>query len=246
MILWLGLLVLLSMTAWYLVALARRDNSLADIAWGIGFILIALLATLLAGPSVPGLVATALVTIWGLRLSWHIARRHRGEDPRYAQWRKEWTWVKTRAFFQVWMLQGLLMLLVSAPVIHVIMARPAPSLWTVIGALVWAVGFFIETVADAQVRRWKRRGGSGLYTDGLWRYSRHPNYFGEALLWWGIWLIALGAPGGWMTIYGPLSITFLLRFVSGVPLTERRYAGREGWDAYKRRTNAFVPWFPKQ
>ena len=146
------------------------------------------------------------------------------------------------------MLQGFLMLVVSLPITVVFSspARPLAAL-DVIGALVFGVGFVFETVGDRQLAAHlsdpANRGR--LMTRGLWATTRHPNYFGEATLWWGIGLVALHSPNGWIALIGPLTITFLLVFVSGVPLLEKKYAGRPDWEAYKARTPMFFPRLPK-
>jgi len=253
-----GVLVAATMTAWFVVALIRKDNSVADIAWGLGFVLVTATTFFFLRTSffLPVLVSS-LVAAWGLRLSFHIFRRNRnkGEDPRYAEWRRKWgrsfLW---RSYLQVFLLQGLFLLVISSPVILVNTYRwelpPGPQgsfIWLA-GALLWCVGFFFEAVGDAQLARFKKDpANKGRIMDrGLWRYTRHPNYFGESLMWWGLFLIALEFPYGWTTIVSPVLITFLLVKVSGVPLLEKRYRGRPDFEAYARRTSAFVPWFPKK
>lgn len=242
---WYLLVILVYMSCWYLAALRYKDNSLADIAWGPGFIIVALTAAMLRGRvTLTGVVVIVLITIWALRLATHIIARHRGEDARYLAWRESWTYVRTRSFFQVFMLQGLLIVLIAAPAVQAIAESPmGDTPWLYAGALIWVAGFLIEVIADRQLHRFKKSGTKGLLMTGLWRYSRHPNYFGEAVQWWGLYVIAIGTPGGWLTVYGPVIITFLLRFVSGVPLIEKRYAGRKDFEEYKKRTNAFIPWF---
>lgn len=252
-----AILVALYMTAWFAVALVKKDNSVADIAWGLGFVLVAGYTFFFRRTSLflPCLV-TSLVAVWGLRLAWHIFRRNKnkGEDPRYAAWRARWgrTFV-WRSYLQVFLLQGLFMLVIAWPVIHInAYRRTGPTggrehgLWAA-GLLVWLVGFLFEAVGDAQLARFKKDpANKGKIMDrGLWKYTRHPNYFGEALMWGGIFIIALEVPSGWMTIASPLLITFLLAGVSGVPLLEKRYAGNAAFQDYARRTSAFVPWFPK-
>ena len=252
-----AILVALYMTAWFAVALARKDNSVADIAWGLGFVLIASYTFFFRRTSLflPGLV-TSLVVVWGIRLAYHIFRRNmaKGEDPRYTAWRAKWgrTFV-WRSYLQVFLLQGLFMLVIALPVVLVNThrwdaGRPvAEGLFTLAGILVWVLGFFFEAVGDAQLARFKKDpANKGKIMDrGLWRYTRHPNYFGESLMWGGIFIIALEIPSGWMTAASPLLITFLLAKVSGVPMLERRYAGNAAFQDYARRTSAFVPWFPK-
>ncbi|MCU0244363.1 MAG: DUF1295 domain-containing protein [Acidobacteria bacterium] len=251
-------LVALYMTAWFAVALVKKDNSVADIAWGPGFVLVAAYTFFFRRTSLLlPLLVTALVAVWGLRLASHIFQRNwdKGEDPRYAAWRAKWgrtfLW---RSYLQVFLLQGLFMLVIALPVVLVNTYRwdrppgAVPGGFVALaGALVWALGFFFEAVGDAQLARFKRDpANKGRIMDrGLWRYTRHPNYFGESLMWWGIFLIALEVPIGWLAIASPVLITFLLAKVSGVPLLEKRYAGNPAFQDYARRTSAFVPWFPK-
>jgi steroid 5-alpha reductase family enzyme len=249
-------LVAIYMTVWFVLALLRKDNSIADIAWGLGFVLVT--GVTLArgtGPSARSILASSFVFIWGLRLAVHILfrNRKRGEDPRYAEWRKKWgRWFVVRSYLQVFLLQGLFLLAISYSVILIntsVSASPHPlGLLDLAGTVVWVVGFLFEAVGDAQLSRFRRDPGSrGKIMDkGLWRYSRHPNYFGESLMWWGIFLVALIVPYGWTTVASPVLITFLLVRVSGVPMLEKKYAGNAEFQAYARRTSAFVPWFPKK
>lgn len=250
-------LVAIYMTVWFVLALVRKDNSIADIAWGLGFVLVAAVTFLRRGSSLfLPLLVTSLVAVWGARLAVHIflRNRKRGEDPRYAEWRRKWgpsfLW---RSYLQVFLLQGLFLLVISSPIILVNSNPYNPTVivdggsWFV-GFIVWCLGFLFEAVGDAQLARFKRDPGNrGKIMDkGLWRYSRHPNYFGEALMWWGIFLVALEVPLGWTTVVSPVLITFLLVRVSGIPMLEKKYAGNAEFQAYARRTNAFVPWFPKK
>ncbi len=236
-------------------ALARRleNNGIVDIAWGLGFIVVT--AALFARQ--PGLypakaLVTALVTAWGLRLSIHIFLRNRGkpEDFRYAEMRRKWgKAVAVKSFVFIFMLQGFLMLVVSLPV-TVLFSSPARPLGAldIVGALAFAAGFLFEIVGDRQLAAHVRNPANKgrLMTRGLWSTTRHPNYFGEATLWWGMGLIALPSANGWVALAGPAAITLLLVFVSGVPLLEKKYAGRPDWEAYKARTSMFFPWFPKK
>jgi steroid 5-alpha reductase family enzyme len=241
------------MTVLYVLALIRKDNSIADIAWGPGFVLVAGLHLWLPPTPSPrqGLMS-ALVLVWGARLALHIARRAkgRGEDFRYAAWRRQWgRWFVLRSYVHVFLLQGafLLIIVLPLPIIH----GSDPAAWTVLdaaGLILWALGFVLEAAADAQLARFRRdpkRSGRFLRT-GLWRLSRHPNYFGEAVQWWGIFLIGASVPGGWRGIVSPVVITLLLRFVSGVPLLEKKHKGNPEFAAYAARTNAFIPWFRRR
>jgi steroid 5-alpha reductase family enzyme len=245
-------LVAIYMTVWFVLALLRKDNSIADIAWGLGFVLVTGVTLARgAGPSARSILASSFVFIWGLRLAFHILfrNRKRGEDPRYAGWRAKWgRWFVVRSYIQVFLLQGLFLLVIGYPVILANSSKPVPlGPLDLAGAVVWVAGFFFEAVGDAQLARFKRDPGNrGKIMDkGLWRFSRHPNYFGESLMWWGIFLLALSLPYGWTTVASPILITFLLVRVSGIPMLEKKYAGNAEFQAYARRTSAFVPWVPK-
>ena len=245
--------VFIYMAVLFLIALLLKDNSIVDVAWGPGFILVALM-TLLLEPQTRArhVLISGLVVIWGLRLAAHIfiRNRGRGEDFRYAKWRQEWgRWFVPRSFFQIFMLQGVFMLVIASPIILV--NRSSGQGLTVLdglGVLLWSMGFLFEAVGDHQLKKFKQEPESRgkIMMSGLWRYTRHPNYFGEAALWWGIFLIALSVPGGWAAIVSPLIIGFLLLKVSGVTMLEKKYAGNEQYAAYARRTSAFFPWFPKK
>jgi steroid 5-alpha reductase family enzyme len=241
------------MTAVFLLALSQKNNSIVDVAWGPGFILVALV-TLLLEPGVQArqVLVGGLVAVWGLRLAGHIFLRNRGrgEDFRYAKWRREWgRWFVPRSFLQVFMLQGVFMLMISSPILLVNRSTERGlTLFDALGSVVWLVGFFFEAVGDYQLKKFKEKPESKgkIMMSGLWRYTRHPNYFGEAALWWGIWLLALSVPGGWAGIISPLTIGFLLLKVSGVTMLEKKYAGNEDFTAYARRTSSFFPLPPKK
>ena len=245
--------IALYMTAWFALALVRKDNSIADTAWGLGFMLVAVFTFFRRGSLFLPLLVTALVVAWGARLALHILARNRkrGEDPRYAAWRAAWgrsfVW---RSYLQIFLLQGFFLLVIASPVILVNVDRnyPYTERFWLAGLLVWILGFLFEAVGDAQLARFRRDpANKGHIMDrGLWKYTRHPNYFGESMMWFGIWLIALEAPYGWTTVVSPVLITFLLVKVSGIPLLEKRYAGNAAFQAYARRTSAFIPWFPKK
>ena len=242
-----GLVICLYMTIIFILALMRKDNSIVDVAWGIGFIVIAVYTIIQSGEvDLRKMIVSLLVLLWGLRLSFHIMVRNsgKGEDFRYQAWRNTWKYFVLRSFFQIFMLQGLFMLVISSP-IWFINSNPGGPLgpWDSIGLLVFGVGFMVEAIADYQLVEFKKNpANSGkIITTGLWAVSRHPNYFGECLVWWGISFYALSFPQGWYTLISPVIITFLLRFVSGVPMLEKKYEGRADWEEYKSKTAVFVP-----
>jgi steroid 5-alpha reductase family enzyme len=249
-------LVFVYMTVWFVAAMIARRNDIVDIAWGLGFIVIAvwLLLQSETAPSSRMYIASALVFAWGARLAWHIARRNlrpgKTEDARYAEWRRSWgRWFAVRSFLQIFMLQGLFMLLISAPVQVVgAVAGPAFGALDLAGIAVWLCGFLFESIGDAQLARFladpANRGH--IMDRGLWALTRHPNYFGEATMWWGLGIMALSVPGGWVGLIGPITITWLLTKVSGIPLVERPRSGKPEWEAYKARTSAFLPLPPRK
>jgi steroid 5-alpha reductase family enzyme len=239
----------------WLLSLPTKNASLADIFWGLGFVLLAWVSFFLSdGYLGRKILATLLTTAWGLRLSLHIAIRNwgHGEDRRYQEWRRKrgntFWWV---SFFTVFLIQAVLLWLVSLAV-QLGQISPTPAHFTgldILGFLVWVAGFSFEAVADWQLARFKadpaNRGK--VMNRGLWGYSRHPNYFGETLIWWGLFLIALATPLGWWAIISPVVITFLLLKVSGVVLLEKDIAERRPeYSEYLKTTSAFIPWFPKR
>lgn len=236
----------------FLLAVALRNNGLVDVVWGLGFVLIALTASLFAYPTFAGQLIIVYVIVWGLRLAWHIGQRNIGkpEDFRYASWRKEWGkhWL-IRSFFQIYILQWILMQLVAIPIVFGITGQLTISPWMqYLGMAIWLTGFFFEAVGDYQLSVFKRKPSSKgqLMTTGLWSLTRHPNYFGEAILWWGIALLAYGTSQNLLVFLGPLTINILLLYVSGIPLLEKKYQGRSDWQAYASRTSAFFPLPPRK
>jgi len=237
----------------FAIALIKKDNSFVDIAWGLGFILVAILTFFLhKGFVFRHVMVTILVMIWGIRLATHIAVRNRGrsEDFRYAQWRRDWgKWFLPRSFFQIFMLQGLLLLIIAYPIILINhSAETGISFSDIMGIILWLVGFFFEATGDYQLLKFKqiKENKGKIMTQGVWQYTRHPNYFGETMIWWGIFCIALSVQNGWTAIISPLLITFLLLRVSGVVMLEKKYAKNKEFEEYARRTSAFIPWFLKK
>ncbi|MDQ3076209.1 MAG: DUF1295 domain-containing protein [bacterium] len=244
----LGLLLFAYMSLWFVLSVFKKKNDVADVAWGLGFVMLAVFSFLLNEvPSVLSSVVTLLVTIWGLRLAYHIYFRNKGkpEDYRYATWRVQWgKWFYLRSYFQIYILQGILLFVISLPVLFInIYCVKSFGILATVGVLVWIFGFFFESVGDAQLKRFiKNPANKGkLMQDGLWKYTRHPNYFGEVTQWWGIFIIALNVPYGWVTIIGPLTITFLILKVSGVPMLEKKMEQNPEFAEYKKRTSMFIP-----
>lgn len=247
--------VLAGMVALWLVSLALRDASIVDVFWGPAFLVAAWIYRGF-GPAAElrQLLALGLVTVWGVRLAAYIGWRNHGagEDRRYTAMRKHWgprfAWV---SLVTVFLLQGTLVGVISLPLLVLEVGTVSPGWrWSdLVGLGLWSVGFVFEAVGDLQMARFKADPGNRgeVLDSGLWRLTRHPNYFGDAMVWWGLFFLALGAPGGIWTLPAPALMTLLLLKVSGVTLlektiTERRPAYRE----YIERTNAFFPWPPRR
>ncbi len=246
--------VALLMWALWVVSVVRRDASIVDIAWGLGFAMIALIGALAGlGDSHRAWLLAICTVVWGSRLGAYLYVRNggHGEDYRYQAMRRYWgNRFPVVSLFTVFGLQGVLMWFISLPV-QVAQSSPQPAHGTwldVLGFVLWSVGFVFEAVGDAQLMRFKADpANQGKVMDrGLWRYTRHPNYFGDACLWWGLYLIAAATPGGIWTFLSPLAMTILLMRVSGVPLLEKKLTKtRPKYAEYVRRTSSFLPWPPK-
>jgi steroid 5-alpha reductase family enzyme len=239
----------------WLVSLARADASIVDIAWGPGFALVGAIAALVGegAPARRWLVA-GLAALWGLRLGAYLAWRNhgRGEDWRYRAMRAHhgdaFRW---KSAYIVFGLQGALLWFISLPLQVAAAAREPAALGPLdlAGVALFALGFAFEAVGDWQLARFKADpGNAGRVMDrGLWRYTRHPNYFGDACVWWGLYAIAAATPGGWLTVLSPALMTFLLLRVSGVALLERGLSKRRpDYADYVRRTSAFLPLPPRR
>ena len=248
------ILLLAAEAALWALSKRFRDATIADIFWGPGFVLVTLVSAAAAPPTdTRNLLLLALVTIWAVRLSGHLFLRwrHAGhEDRRYAAMRaQDGSAFEQRSLFIIFLAQGAAVWIVSWPLQAAMAAAPVPFGWLdLAGAIAAIAGFAVEAAADWQLARFgeapNNRGK--VLTSGLWAWSRHPNYFGDIVFWWGLFLIALAGSGAWWSVLGPLLMTFLLLRVSGVPLTEKNIvARRPAYADYARRTPAFVPKRPK-
>jgi len=248
-------IVLAAATLVWMLSVRLRDASIADVGWGLGFVLLAwVYCAVSPALTTRSWLVAVLTTLWGVRLSAHIFRRSRSkdEDPRYRAMRDSigpsFWW---RSLFTVFWLQASLLWFVAFPLLIAVRA-PHPASLTLIdglGVLLFAAGFAFEVVGDRQLARFKSQPSNRgkVLERGLWRYTRHPNYFGDATLWWGFYLIAAATPGGWLTLLSPSLMTLLLTRVSGVTLLEAGLAAtKPGYREYVDRTPAFVPWFPRE
>ena len=247
-----GLAVLVFVTLVFIVSIIVKRNDIADIAWGLGFIVASITGLVVNhNTSLPALLAVALVLVWGLRLALHIGLRaiKRPEDFRYKAKRDSWgKWFYLRSYVDIYLSQGFLLLVVVSPVLLIASyAHGSSNLLLIVAAAIWLFGFIFESVGDRQLADFlKDPNNKGhVMQSGLWHYTRHPNYFGEVTQWWAIGLIAVGYSYGLLGFIGPAVITFLILKVSGVPLLEKKYADRPDYQVYKSKTSVFIPLPPK-
>ncbi len=250
-----GAVIFALMLVLWLVSLLLRNSSIVDIFWGFGFVLSAWVYYFLTpdGFIIRKLLIAGLATIWGLRLTIHVLTRNWGkpEDFRYQKWRNEsgkvW-WIKS--LFQVFILQGFLMWIISTPLLAAQYSNLPASLtiFDYLAVIIWIIGFYFETVGDLQLTKFRSNPANKgkILNTGVWHYTRHPNYFGDSAQWWGYYLFALAA-GGWWTIFSPIIMTLFLIKVSGVALLEKTMKDtKPGYREYMENTSAFIPWIPKK
>lgn len=241
-------------TGLFFLAQYLKNNSIVDIAWGLGFVIVAVSGYLVMPEhTVASTITLILVSIWGLRLVLYLGKRNigKGEDYRYVNMRKRWGrhYVQLKAFLNVFVLQGVLLMIVSLPILFVMTGSSQQFFWwNILGIVIWAIGFGYEVIGDYQLAEFKKKVSNKgkVLTTGLWATTRHPNYFGESFLWWGIFLVTLNERRNLFGVIGPLVITLLLLFVSGVPLLEKKYKDRSDFQAYAAQTPKFVPFIGKK
>lgn len=251
-----GLLVVaIFFTLLWGISVYIKDASIVDMFWGAGFILVSAFYFLTTEMyTIRKIIVMLLVLIWGLRLSIHIMWRNmgKGEDYRYREFRKKYGenrywWV---SFFQVFLLQGVLLWLVSAPLLgaQYFTENNALNILDFIGLAVWLIGFIFEAGGDWQLTRFKSNpeNEGKLLQSGFWKYTRHPNYFGDAAVWWGFGIISMAA-GSYLPALGSVLMTWLIIKVSGIAMLEKTLLRtKPGYINYMRRTSSFFPWFPKK
>jgi steroid 5-alpha reductase family enzyme len=254
---WWGLAVLavaiaaVAMVVTALVSRAVGRVSVVDVTWGLALVAIGL-GCAVAGTATPWRrwLLLVLVGVWGCRLAWHIGRRSRGkgEDPRYEELLDGGGF--GTAIRKVFVTQGVVVCLIGLPVVAAGHSDVASSPLVWLGVVIWVVGVLFESVGDAQLAAYKRDPDRGPVMDrGLWGWTRHPNYFGDACLWWGIW-VAGGLASGWLpgllTVVSPIAMTYFIRNVTGAKLLEKTMSQRPGWDAYAARVPLFLPRPPRR
>ncbi|MCB1276324.1 DUF1295 domain-containing protein [Prosthecobacter sp.] len=239
----------------WLLSLKLENFSFVDVTWSYAPAWLAPMYALLGdGFPLRKVIVAGMAMVWSLRLGtylfFRVKRHHPQEDVRYEVLRQSWKGSLARNFFFFFQAQALLIVLLSVPLLLACL-NSSPTIGTVewAGLGVWLIGIVGEAFSDAQMQRFKSdpQSRGKVCQIGLWRYSRHPNYFFESLVWWGFWLFACGSPWGWVTVYAPTSILYFLLRVTGIPLTEECAVKSKGdaYREYQRTTSAFVPWFRK-
>jgi len=241
-----AILIALYQTLIFIISLVYGRNDVADIAWGGGFIALMIFLVVAYSPTVNAGIVYLVCGIWGARLSVYlfIRNRNKPEDFRYRSWRAAWgKHFFIRSYLQVFLLQGFFMWLISIP-LQIAAITVIWQGWAALGLglALWLIGFYWQALGDAQLSKFgKIKQPGAIIQTGLWRYSRHPNYFGEIVMWWGIGCMVFPQPLGWLALIGPLTITWLLTSVSGVPMLEKKYQNHAGYQQYKTQTPALFP-----
>lgn len=248
----------------FIVGTIKKNNGLMDVFYGPGYFVVALTSLILyflinGIVNVRQIIVTTLVFIWAVRLGTYVFIRNRGkpEDYRYREMRERWkTNIVLKSFIRVYLFQGIVIFIVAFPVWFVNISINPPllnlldfagvTLW--LGAFIWLIGFLFETIADYSLFKFlqKPENKGKIMDRGVWKLSQHPNYFGEVTQWWGLYIIALAIPFGFISIVGPIFITYMIIKVSGIRLLDKRFETDDKYADYKRRTSVFFPWFPKK
>jgi steroid 5-alpha reductase family enzyme len=248
----------------FIVGTIKKNNGLMDVFYGPGYFVVALSSLILNiiftnEVNIRQIIVTILVFIWATRLATYVFIRNRGkpEDYRYQAMRERWkTNIVFKSFFRVYFFQGIVIFIVCFPVWFInISSNPTiesfldffgVTLW--LGAIIWLIGFLFETIGDYTLYKFlqKPENKGEVMDRGVWKVSQHPNYFGEVTQWWGIYIIAIATPFGFITILGPIFITYMIIKVSGIKLLDKRFEKDDKYGAYKQRTSVFFPWFPKK
>lgn len=246
------IMIITYMSIWFGIAHYKKNNSVADMAWGLGFICVAYFCLWYTrNVNIRTGIITFFITLWGARLFLHLKSRiwNKKEDKRYTELTQKWgNKLYAYSFIYIFMLQGFLLSIISIPIIFIATGPTVLlNVFDVCATGTWLFGFLFESISDYQLKQFLNNPNNHgrIMKTGLWKYTRHPNYFGETVMWWSIWIFTLALPGGWLTIISPILITYLLVFVSGVPLAEKQLSAHPDFQAYKNTTNVFFPWIPK-
>ncbi len=245
-----GILLCMYLSGMVALACYKKDTSVSNFTWGGGVFLATLYTFFrMSNFLLQQIIATAFIALWALRLIAYIYIRYKGNDPRFVTWKQQG--IKAFIINVFWVFGQIIMIVIMSYPLLLINTYNNPhmlSVFDVLGIVIWLCGYYWEAVSDQQLFNFIRNPlnkGKALQS-GLWHYSRHPNYFGESVMWIGIYFLALSIPYGWTACIAPLTITFLLRFVTGVPLLENAMKDNPEYQLYKEKTNTFIPWFVKE
>ncbi len=235
-----------------MVALAtyKGDTSISNFTWGGGVLIVALYTfSRMSNFLLQQTLVTALICLWSIRLILYVYTRYTGKDPRFVGWK--WQGFKALIINSFWIYGQIIMIaIMSYPIVLINTYNTAHSLsfFDIVGSIMWITGYYWETISDHQLFKFMHnpKNKGHVMTRGLWHYSRHPNYFGESLMWVGIFFMALSVPYGWTAVITPITITFLLVYVTGIPLLENAMANNSDYQEYKQHTSKFIPWFTKE
>ncbi|MCL5875560.1 MAG: DUF1295 domain-containing protein [Candidatus Dependentiae bacterium] len=245
-----AILFLIYLTSMFLIVHIKKDISIGNFTWGGGVMLLTLYSFIINPLSLYHVLATALICTWGGRLILYVYLRYKkGTDQRYVTWQdRQGCWYLPFALTWIYILNGGFSLVMSLPSLFINYSTSIHNnLCIIIGFLIWICGFLCESIADYQLSSFiKTDANKGkIMQFGLWHYSRHPNYFGEIVMWWGMYCMALAVPYGWLSIAAPIAITTTLLFITGIPNNEKTMATNPEYQEYKKRTSMLIPWWPK-
>lgn len=257
--LYIYLILLAYFLIWYVIAQIKNNNGLVDIAWGIGIVVSAVSSLILGNQySLTGLIVTGLTIIWGVRLSAYLFKRNfnKPEDFRYQNFKRKWsTNLRLKALVYVFLTQSVFSYIIGLPIILTnTLNNEVFGIYSIVlatfGTIIFFIGFVFEVLADHSLAKFKKdpNNKEKIMQKNVWKLSRHPNYFGEATIWWGITIVSLATlnPLNLIGLVSPIIITYLLLFVTGVPLLERKYKDNMAYQAYAKRTPIFFPMCPKK
>lgn len=254
--LWLGIIIWITyLLTMFIIVHTKKDTSLGNFTWGPSVLILTCYTFFAFGNSLARqIIVTTLIFLWCARLTFYVFLRYKkGADPRYVEWLKKWRHPIIAFLFSfAWVifLNGGFSLIMALPSMWVNLTPEQSKInWLdIIGIILWIIGFYFETISDYQLYLFSHNAENKgkVCKNGLWKYSRHPNYFGEIMMWWAIYLISLNVPYGWLTILCPLSITTTLLFVTGIPWNEKAMEGNAEYQEYKKHTSILVPWFIKK
>ncbi len=228
----------------------KGDTSIGNFTWGGGVLIVTLYTFFrMSNFLAQQIIITGMIALWSMRLIMYVYTRYTGKDPRFVTWK--WQGFKALIINTVWIFgQSIMIAIMSYPIVLINTYNIAHSFsfFDFLGIIIWITGYCCEAMSDNQLFNFMHNPANKghVMTYGLWHYSRHPNYFGESLMWVGIFCMALSAPYGWTAIITPATITFLLVYVTGIPLLENAMAHNPEYQAYKQKTSKFIPWFAKK